>query len=101
MYMYKIISLLFLLFFAQLSFAQPAGAEVEWKDGKKYYVHSVRAGNTLYGLTKLYAVDAESILADNPGLESGLKVGQKLSIPVNADPKKEEGTSNKTHVVQK
>lgn len=101
MYMYKIISLLFLLFFAQLSFAQPEGAEVEWKEGKKYYVHIVQAGNTLYGLTKLYAVDAESILAENPGLESGLKVGQKLLIPVKADAKKEEGTSNKTHVVQK
>lgn len=77
----KNILALFILFLAFGAVAQPEGAEVEWKEGKKYYVHFVQAGNTLYGLTKLYKVTAEDILAANPEVANGLKEGQKLIIP--------------------
>lgn len=78
--MKKLIGLLF-IFFAFSALAQPEKAEVEWKDGKKYYVHFVQAGNTLYGLTKLYKISADDIIAANSEIANGLKEGQKLVIP--------------------
>ncbi len=78
--MKKLLGLL-ILFLSFNALAQPEGAEVEWKEGKKYYVHFVQAGNTLYGLTKLYKVTAEEILAVNPEVANGLKEGQKLLVP--------------------
>ena len=78
--MKKLLGLLF-VFFAFGAMAQPENAEIEWKEGKKYYVHFVQAGNTLYGLTKLYKITAEEIVAANPEVTSGLKEGQKLMIP--------------------
>jgi LysM repeat protein len=103
--MKNILGLLFVLLTFQL-FAQPEGAEVEWKDGKKYYVHFVQAGNTLYGLTKLYKVTAEEIVATNPELSAGLKEGQKLLIPAVASAEtpvniKPVSSNDKTHVVEK
>jgi LysM repeat protein len=103
--MKNILGLLFVLLTFQL-FAQPEGAEVEWKDGKKYYVHFVQAGNTLYGLTKLYKITAEEIVATNPELSAGLKEGQKLLIPAVASTEtpviiKPVSSNDKTHVVEK
>lgn len=81
--------------------AQPTEASIEWKDGKKYFVHFVQAGNTLYGLTRTYQVSAEEIVAANPELENGLKVGQKLLIPAaSGDPVKPTEQTAK-HTVQK
>jgi LysM repeat protein len=103
--MKNILGLLFVLLAFQL-FAQPEGAEVEWKDGKKYYIHFVQAGNTLYGLTKLYKITAEEIVATNPELSAGLKEGQKLLIPAVASTEtpvniKPVSSNDKTHVVEK
>lgn len=116
--MKKLLGLLF-LFFAFGALAQPESAEVEWKDGKKYYVHFVQQGNTLYGLTKLYKVTADDVIAANPEVTSGLKEGQKLLIPAvsgagkepvknpkdNKAPEKTTTTpaaaSGKTHKVEK
>jgi LysM repeat protein len=63
-------------------FAQPKDAEVEVKDGKKYYVHIVQAGNTLWGIHSIYNVPVEDIVSSNPGVENGVKEGQKLLIPI-------------------
>lgn len=79
--MKRIIGILCLLLVWNVSLAQPEKAEVTWKDGAKYYVHMVQAGNTLYGLTKLYGVSAEEIIAANPELSAGVKDGQRLLIP--------------------
>lgn len=94
---------LFFLFIASYSFAQPEVAEVEWKDGKKYYIHFVQTGNTLYGLTKLYDVTADQIAGTNPEVLNGLKEGQKLLIPANKEAKKPviPVQNQKTHLVEK
>ena len=62
--------------------AQPKDAETEVKDGKKYYVHIVQSGNSLWGIHTLYNVPVDDIIATNPGVENGIKDGQKLLIPV-------------------
>ena len=67
------------------AFAQPDGAEVTSINGKKYYVHFVQEGNTLYGIHKLYNTPLESILNANEGLTDNLSVGQKILIPISTD----------------
>ena len=73
--------IIFLLGSIQL-FAQPKNAEIESKDGKKYYVHIVQAGNSLWGIHTLYNVPVDDIVSSNPGVENGIKDGQKLLIPI-------------------
>ena len=51
-------------------------------NGAKYYVHTVKAGETLYSLSKIYGVDLESITKHNPSAVDGLKLDQTLKIPV-------------------
>lgn len=94
---------LFFLLIASYTFAQPESAEVEWKDGKKYYIHFVQTGNTLYGLTKLYNVTADQIATSNPEVLNGLKEGQKILIPANKEALKQTKAdlTKKTHLVEK
>jgi LysM repeat protein len=42
--------------------------------------HTVEAGQTLYSISKKYNLTIERIVADNPGADVSLKVGQKLRI---------------------
>ncbi len=74
--------ILFLIFLPYLASAQPGTAPVVEKNGKKYYEHIVESGNTLYGLQRTYGVTVDVIVAENPVLSSGLKIGQKVYIPV-------------------
>lgn len=63
--------------------AQPGVAPVKTIGGKKFYIHKVEAGNTLYGLQRTYGVSIEEIVKANSGeLDGGLKVGQEVKIPV-------------------
>lgn len=63
-------------------FAQPDQAAIETKNGKKYYVHIVQKGNTLYGIHQLYNTSLEDILNANDGLSNNLALGQKVYIPI-------------------
>ena len=72
-----------LLLLVNLSlFAQPGSVPTEVVNGKKYYVHTVEPGNTLYGLQRTYGVPVETIIRTNPGADKGLNVGQKIRIEV-------------------
>ena len=52
-------------------------------DGKKYYVHTVEKGQTLYSISKVYGVSKEEILSLNPDIsENNIKTGSSLKIPV-------------------
>jgi len=77
-----LLAFLFFLITPTLIFAQPEGAVVETINGKKYYIHIVEQGNTLYGIQNLYKVKMETILAANPNLSDNLIIGQKILIPV-------------------
>lgn len=54
-------------------------------DGAKYYIHTVQAGETLYGLSKIYGVDEKVLLQSNPQLAAGLKKDQNIKIPYVAE----------------
>ncbi len=51
-------------------------------EGKIYYIHIVKPGETLFSITKAYEVTEKDIAIENPGVYSGLQVGQVLKIPV-------------------
>jgi LysM repeat protein len=63
-------------------FAQPGSVPTEVVEGKKFYIHTIEQGNTLFGLQRTYDVSVESIVKSNPGIEKGLSVGQKVKIEV-------------------
>lgn len=50
-------------------------------NGKKYYLHKIGHAQSLYGISKIYNVDVNTILKENPGASKGIVVGQELKIP--------------------
>lgn len=51
-------------------------------NGKKYYVHTVKSGDTLYSIAKAYDVGEDAIRDSNPGVADGLRIDQTVKIPV-------------------
>lgn len=84
----------FLLFLLVLCVGLGAHAQVERTvDGKKYLLHTVQQGQTLYAISKHYAVPINAITAANPSAQQGLSLGQVLLIPKDAVVKKELRTA--------
>lgn len=54
---------------------------IEYFDGKPYYIHTSIAKQTLYSISKAYEVSVEEILDANPELKYGLKTNQRIRIP--------------------
>lgn len=50
-------------------------------EGSVYYVHVVKAGQTLYSIGKAYNVSVKEITIENPGVTTELRIGQVLKIP--------------------
>jgi LysM repeat protein len=61
--------------------AQIKSTDVKTINGKKYYIHKVEKGQSLYAIAKIYNMDVNSILAENDEAIDGLKPGQELKIP--------------------
>lgn len=59
-------------------------------EGKIYYLHVVKPGQTLYSITHAYEVSEKDIAIENPGVYSGLQVGQILKIPADVPKVKPE-----------
>lgn len=64
------------------SFGQKKSTKIETVDGKKYYIHTVEKGHTLYAIAKVYDLSVNDILVENPDALNGIKPGQVLRIPV-------------------
>ena len=86
----RILLLSTILLISFFGFSQPGVAKEVVKNGKNYYEHTVEAGNTLWGLQRMYNVDVETIVAENPQLTDGIKVGQIVFIPKSTKVKVEE-----------
>ena len=80
---------------AGLIFSTLSGAAVEllpvekspvivFINGKKYYVHTVKSGDTLYSIAKAYEVGENDIRECNPNVGDGLRIDQTVKIPVPA-----------------
>lgn len=62
-------------------FSQTKSTDLKTINGKKYYIHKVEKGQSLYAIAKTYNMDVNSILAENDEAIDGLKPGQELKIP--------------------
>ena len=51
-------------------------------NGQKFYVHTVKSGDTLYSLAKTYEVSEDLIRQHNTNMGSELKIDQTVKIPV-------------------
>lgn len=48
---------------------------------QEYKIHIVEAKQTLYGISRLYDVSVDQLIALNPGADQGLQIGQQIKIP--------------------
>lgn len=69
---YRPLLLILLLFVAFAGYAQ---------EGKQYFTHIVKKGETLYSLSQMYGTTVEAIQKANPGKTKVLKINQQLRIP--------------------
>lgn len=53
--------------------------------GIEYYMHHVKKGETLYGISKAYNVSIEEIASKNPEVNDGLQADMVIGIPVVED----------------
>ncbi len=78
----------FLVLFAGTGIAQEKAVHVERStdkillEGKPYYIHIVKKGQTLYSISKVYKVSQKEISRENPTVAFGLRPGQALKIPI-------------------
>lgn len=83
----KICFLILLTGIFQHSFSQEETLPLKQSDnkiileGKIYYVHIVKEGETLYALSKAYNVSEKVIALENPDVFAGLVAGMALKIP--------------------
>jgi len=83
---------IFLICFAWVFFAQPAQSQVTVVpsktkvviDGKSFFLHTVKPGETLYSISRAYNVLQRDVVFNNPDAFEGIKIGQELKIPVNS-----------------
>ena len=73
------------LLISTFSFAQEiedVDLKVHKINGKEYYIHVVEQGNTLYAISRKYAIPVEKLKAENPRLTLSLTIGDRLLIPL-------------------
>jgi LysM repeat protein len=71
--------------FCLLSFfvkGQVKSTNIQTLDGKKYYIHKIEKGQSIYAISKTYGVGLEEIYNNNPELKSGARANQEIKIPV-------------------
>ncbi|GAB4296761.1 MAG: LysM peptidoglycan-binding domain-containing protein [Marinilabiliales bacterium] len=90
MHLKFVIISLFFLFIGQYAYNQKditKSTEIVSIKGKKYYLHEVKKGQTVYSICKAYNVSQSDIAIENPEIFDGLKEGQILKIPYYEDNK--------------
>ncbi len=66
--------------FAQ-DYSSKKSTEIIEEGDQTFFIHTVEKGNTLYNISKTYAVSPNIVLKYNPAINDGLKLGMKLKIP--------------------
>jgi len=60
---------------------QTKSTNIQTIDGKKYIIHAIEKGQSLYSISKLYSINLDDIYRINPETKSGTKAGQEIKIP--------------------
>ena len=53
--------------------------------------HTVKSGETIFGLSKMYSISISDLISTNPNIKHGLKTGSVIIIPSNKGRDTEEG----------
>jgi LysM repeat protein len=88
--MRKLLILPILIFISSFIFAQEEDATISIKrstdkvkiEGKYYYIHIVKKGETLYSISRGYNVSQVEVAMENPDIYLGLQIDQALKIPI-------------------
>ena len=64
-------------------------AEIVTVEGKKYILHKVDQGETIFSICKKFKVEQKDLVVANPQLIFGLKQGDILNVPYVLNPEKE------------
>ncbi len=75
------------IFCSTIIYAQTKSSVIETINDSKYYIHTVQAKETFYGISRLYGVSIDDIQHCNDNLKS-LSIGQQIRIPY-SEPKNE------------
>jgi len=97
----QFVIIIFIIFsFVFLNFAQAPGVAIQRSNekvlinGKVYYIHIVKKGETLYSIAKAYSVTVADITSTNPDAVHEIKIDQVLRIPVSSIRKEESIVKN-------
>ena len=83
--MKRLCAILLTLVWGLSALAGGKSGTIVYINGAKYYIHTVRTGETLYGLSKTYGVGEQVIVENNPSIARGLKADEKIRIPFVAE----------------
>ena len=93
--MNKIVIVSIILFSVLSAFSQTAikkSTTTTVISGEKFYLHTVESGQTLYSICKTYGVSQKDIAKANSSINSGIKVGQVLKVPMKSSGKSTPST---------
>ncbi len=83
--MKKSFAIVFFVLMVSILFAQTIkiipSQQIEERNGKQYFVHSVEQGQTIYSIAKAYEVTVDEIYFENPTTRTGININQELFIP--------------------
>lgn len=71
------VAYIYFLFVVQGLFAQ----QITTINGREFIIHTVKPKETLYGISKQYNVNQDTIIAYNPNVSGGLKIDETLRFP--------------------
>lgn len=77
----RIFALLILLCIGSMT-SQAQTYDTVTVNGERFYKYSVKPGEGLYAVSRIFSVSVAEIIRHNPGSNSGLKNGQELLIPI-------------------
>ncbi len=77
-----IMSFLFLVPFLMQAQDKKPNLEIHKISGREYYIHTIEKGNTLYEVSRMYAVPIKDLLKANPSAVDGYAIGDRILIPL-------------------
>lgn len=94
---YIFIVLIYLIVVAAPGYSQAdqpieKSAITETINGKDYYLHFVKQGQTLFAIARAYGLTVDDIFRENPDSRKGVSAGTVLKIPAKPAQKKKEPT---------
>jgi len=66
---------------AQSQVVVAKSSEIQLIEGKRYYIHTIEQGQTVYSIAKAYDLTVDEIYYENPEAKNGLQIGAMLNIP--------------------